>query len=90
MTTENDTESKEIDYNNPSSELLQIIEQWEGYDAEKKEVATRFKEFRKDVKGSGYDTKIIGKIVKLRARNPDDVANEEALTETYLREIGME
>lgn len=87
MTEEN---TNEVDYANPSSELLQIIEQWETFDSEKKDFADRFKAFKADTKGGGYDTKIIGKIVKLRARNPDDVAEEEALTETYKREIGME
>ena len=79
----------EIDYENPSNELMQIISQWEGFNEEKKEVNDRFKEFKKDVKSNGYDTKIINKIVKLRVRNPDDVAEEEALTETYKKEIGM-
>lgn len=87
MTEKN--EKQEIDYENPSNELMQIISQWEGFNDEKKEVNDRFKEFKKEVKNSGYDTKIVNKIVKLRARNPDDIAEEEALTETYKREIGM-
>lgn len=89
MTTENENEDK--NYNvTENEELLQFIEVWEGIDADKKEVSDRMKEHKAEIKARGYDVKIIGKIVKLRKRTPEDIQEEEMLTETYKAAIGME
>lgn len=80
-----------LDYgSNTNGELLQYITQWEALNAELKEVQDRRAELKKEAKATGYDIKIMGRIIKDRARNPDDVANEEAILETYKADIGME
>jgi len=86
MSDEND----DIDYANASGELLQMIEIWEGIDADKKEVSTRMKEHKAECKARGYDTKIMGMVVKLRARDRAAVEEEQALLETYKSAVGME
>lgn len=71
------------------NELQQIISQWQSFNNEKKEFAERFKEFKANVKSSGYDAKIIGMIIKEMQRTQDSIAEEEALLETYKREAGL-
>lgn len=81
----------DLDYgSNTNGELLQYITQWEALNAELKEVQDRRAELKKEAKSTGYDIKIMGRIIKDRARNPDDIANEEAILETYKADIGME
>ena len=42
-----------------------------------------------DAKARGYDTKVIKKLIALRRRDPDDVAEEEFTLELYKSAIGM-
>ena len=77
-------------YNVAAGELRQFIEQYESLDAEKKDVATRQKELMAEAKGRGYDTKVMRKIVALRKRDKDDIAEENAILEMYGSALGME
>ena len=76
-------------YNITADELRQFIERFEQLEAEKKDAAEQQKELMAEAKGRGYDTKIIRKIVALRKRKPDDVAEEEAVLEMYKSALGM-
>jgi uncharacterized protein (UPF0335 family) len=42
-----------------------------------------------EAKGRGYDTKIMRKVITMRKRNRDDIANEEAVLEMYMSALGM-
>ena len=42
-----------------------------------------------EAKGRGYDTKILRRIVALRKRDRDDIAEEEAVLELYKEALGM-
>ena len=42
-----------------------------------------------EAKGRGYDTKVMKKVVALRKRKPDDIAEEEAVLEMYKSALGM-
>ena len=72
-----------------AEELRQFIERIERLDAEKKDLADQRKEVMAEAKGRGYDTKIIGKVIALRKREPDDIAEEEAVLEMYKEALGM-
>ena len=72
-----------------AAELKQFIEQYESLEVEKKDIQTQQKDVMADAKGRGYDTKIIKLIVKLRSKNKDDVAEEEAVLELYKQALGM-
>lgn len=78
------------DYDIAAEELLQFIEQYEQLESEKKDITERQKEVMAEAKARGYDTKVLKKIISLRARNKDDVAEEEAILETYKAALGME
>ncbi len=79
----NDTASVTAD------QLRAFIERVETLETEKQEVTDQIKEVLSEAKGSGYEAKIIRKIVAIRKRNRDDVENENAMTELYMNALGM-
>ena len=76
-------------YRVTADELRQFIERIERLDAEKKDLAEQQKEVRAEAKGRGYDTKVIRKVVALRKRDQNDIAEEEAVLEMYKEALGM-
>lgn len=71
------------------AELLQFIERYEQLEAEKKDVTDQQKDLMAEAKGRGFDTKVMKKVIALRKRKPDDIAEEEAVLEMYRAAIGM-
>lgn len=76
-------------YNVTADELRQFVERFEQLESEKKDVAEQQKELMAEAKGRGYDTKVLKKVVALRKRKPDDIAEEEAVLEMYKQALGM-
>ena len=76
-------------YRVTADELRQFIERLERLDQEKKDLAEQSKEVLAEAKGRGYDTKVIRKVIALRKREPDDIAEEEAVLEMYKEALGM-
>ncbi len=72
-----------------ADELPQFVERYEQLEAEKKDIAEQMKEVMAEAKGRGYDTKVLKKIIALRKRKPDDVAEEWAVMELYGSALGM-
>ncbi len=72
-----------------ADELRQFIERYEQLDSEKRDVAEQLKELMAEAKGRGYDTKVLRKVIALRKRKPDDIAEEEAVLEMYKAALGM-
>ena len=81
----------EIDssYRVTADELRQFIERIERLDAEKKDLAEQQKEVMAEAKGRGYDTKVMRKLITLRKRDQNDIAEEEAILEIYKEALGM-
>lgn len=79
----------ERNYAVAAEELRQFIEQYEQLEAEKKDVTERQKEIMSEAKARGYDTKVMRKVIALRKRDRDDVAEEEAILEMYKQALGM-
>ena len=69
--------------------MRQFIERIERLDAEKKDLAEQQKEVMAEAKGRGYDTKVIRKVIALRKRDQNDIAEEEAVLEMYKEALGM-
>lgn len=76
-------------YNVTAAELRQFIEQYEHLESEKKDITEQQKEVMAEAKGRGYDTKVIKKLIALRKRDKDDLAEEEAVLEMYKAALGM-
>ncbi len=84
-----DEKQTDATYAVTASELRQFIERIERLEAEKKDIADQQKEVMAEAKGRGYDTKVMRKIVALRKRDKDDIAEEEAVLEMYKEALGM-
>ena len=76
-------------YRVTADELRQFIERIERLDGEKIDLAEQQKEVMAEAKGRGYDTKVIRKVVALRKRDQNDIAEEEAVLEMYKEALGM-
>jgi uncharacterized protein (UPF0335 family) len=72
-----------------AEELRQFIERFEQLESEKKDVADQQKELMAEAKGRGYDTKVMRKVIALRKRSADDIAEEESILELYKTALGM-
>jgi uncharacterized protein (UPF0335 family) len=81
--------SDDAAYGVAAGELRQLIERIERLEAEKKDIADQIKEVMAEAKGRGYDTKVMRKVIALRRRDKDDVAEEEAVLEMYKAALGM-
>ncbi|WP_319823870.1 DUF2312 domain-containing protein [Thalassovita sp.] len=79
----------EANYRVTADELRQFIERFERLEMEKKDIADQQKEVMAEAKGRGYDTKVMRKIISLRKRDKNDIAEEEAVLEMYKEALGM-
>ena len=79
----------ESSYRVTADELRQFIERIERLDAERKDLAEQQKEVMAEAKGRGYDTKVMRKLITMRKRDKDDIAEEEALLELSKEAVGM-
>jgi uncharacterized protein (UPF0335 family) len=82
-------ESTDTSYRVTADELRQFVESIERLDAEKKDLTDQQKEVMAEAKGRGYDTAVLRKIVALRKRESDDIAEEEAVMDMYREALGM-
>ena len=76
-------------YGVTADELRQFIERYEQLEAEKADVAAQQKELMAEAKGRGYDTRVMRKLITLRKRKPEDLAEEEAVLDLYKAALGM-
>ena len=76
-------------YRVTADELRQFIERIERLDAERKDLAEQQKEVMAEAKGRGYHTKVMRKLITMRKRDKDDIAEEEAILEMYKEALGM-
>lgn len=76
-------------YRGTAGGLREFVERIERLEAEKKDIAEQQKEVMAEAKARGYDTKVMRKVIALRKRDKDDVAEEQAVLEMYLEALGM-
>ncbi len=72
-----------------AAQLRQFIERVETLEEEKKAVADQIKDVYAEAKGTGFDTKTMKSIVRLRAMDANARAEAEALLETYKAALGL-
>jgi uncharacterized protein (UPF0335 family) len=83
MTTDTDK------YGVATGELRQFIERVEWLEEEKKDIAEQIKEVMGEAKARGFDTKVLRKIISLRRRDADEIAEEDAIIDMYKTALGM-
>ena len=70
--------------------LMAFIERIERLEEDKKTVSDEIKDVYAEAKGTGYDIKIVRKIVSIRKQDQDKRREEEEILELYLQAIGMQ
>lgn len=68
--------------------LTAFVERIERLEEEKKAAVEDIADVYQEVKATGFETKIVKKIVKLRAANREKLREEKELTELYLSAMG--
>ena len=76
-------------YRVAGEELRQFVERFERLEIEKKDISDQQREVMVEAKSRGYDTRIMRKIVSLRKRDLEDIAEEEAILSMYKTALGM-
>ena len=76
-------------YRVAADELRQFVERFESLEIEKRNIADQQKEVMAEAKSRGYDTRIMRKLVVLRKRDLQDLAEEEAILTMYKSALGM-
>jgi uncharacterized protein (UPF0335 family) len=69
-------------------QLKSIVERIERLEEEKKTISDDIKEVYAEAKGTGYDVKVLRKVVALRKRDLDERKEEEAILDLYLQAVG--
>ena len=69
--------------------LKSFIERIERLEEEKAAIANDVKEVYAEAKGTGFDTKIMRQIIRLRKMKPDERSEQETILDTYKAALGM-
>ncbi|WP_310618837.1 DUF2312 domain-containing protein [Flexibacterium corallicola] len=72
-----------------ADQLRAFIERIERLEEEKKVIADDIKDVYAEAKGTGFDAKVMRKIISLRKRQPHEREEEEAVMDLYLHALGM-
>ena len=72
-----------------ADQLKSFIERIERLEEEKAGIAGDIKEVYAEAKGSGFDTKVIRKIISMRKKDYAERQEEEAILELYMQALGM-
>jgi uncharacterized protein (UPF0335 family) len=76
-------------YEITADELRQFIERVEAQNARISDEKEVNKEIYSEIKGRGYCTKTFRKIIALRKKHADEIAEEEAIEGMYREALGM-
>lgn len=87
--TDDDRATRDKVHRVTGDELRAFIERIERLAAEKAEIADQIALVYAEAKARGYDTKTMRRIVALRKRSADEVAEENAVLDLYLEAIGL-
>ncbi len=72
-----------------ADELRQFIERIEQLTSEKQALQGDISDAFAEANGRGFDTKVMKKVIALRKRKADDIAEEDAILDMYKSALGM-
>ena len=72
-----------------AGQLRAFIERIERLEEEKKTIADDIKEVYAEAKGTGFDTKAVRTIIRLRKKDQAERQEEETILELYMNALGM-
>lgn len=73
-----------------AGQLRSIIERIERLEEEKKTIADDIKDVYAEAKGTGFDTKAIRTLIRLRKQDQAERQEEESILDLYKAALGME
>jgi len=71
-------------------QLRSFIERIERLEEEKKTIAEDIRDVFSEAKASGFDTKIMRKVLALRKKDEQERTEEELILDSYLVALGMQ
>ena len=72
-----------------TGQLRSFIERIERLEEEKKTISDDIKEVYAELKGSGFDSKAVREVVRLRKKEDHERQEEEAMVQLYKDALGM-
>ena len=69
--------------------LRSFIERIERLEEERKALSNDIKEVYAEAKGTGFDTKIMRQVIRMRKLDKADFQEQEAVLDLYLNALGM-
>jgi len=69
--------------------LKSFVERIERLEEERRALSNDIKEVYAEAKGTGFDTKIMRQVIRLRRMDKDDLDEQETLLDVYMRALGM-
>ena len=72
-----------------NAQLLSIIQRVEKLNEDQAAIAADLKEVMSEAKSAGYDPKYIKKMIELRKLDPDELDEQDELTQMYRNAIGL-
>ena len=79
-----------IGHNRPgvNGQLQSYVERIEKLEYDKSEIKGWIKDVYAEAKSTGFDVKVLRKVVALRKKSRSEIAEEQALLDTYLAALG--
>ncbi|VFU09143.1 conserved hypothetical protein [Methylocella tundrae] len=72
-----------------AAELSQFVERVERLEEEKKALSDDIRDVYAEMKGRGFDVKVVRQIVKIRKQDRDERMEMEAILELYMSALNM-
>ncbi|WP_062017675.1 DUF2312 domain-containing protein [Aureimonas sp. AU4] len=70
-------------------QLRSFVERIERLEEEKKTISDDIKDVYSEAKGTGFDTKVLRKVISLRKQDANERQEQEAILDLYLQALGM-
>jgi len=75
---------------NTAAELKRLVERIENLEEQKRAIADDIKEVYGEAKSTGFDTKVLRKVIALRKVDPAARRELNDLIDTYMHALGMD
>ncbi|MBA5777315.1 DUF2312 domain-containing protein [Stappia sp. F7233] len=72
-----------------ADQLRAFVERIERLEEEKKVISDDIKDVYAEAKGTGFDIKVLRKVISLRKKKPHEREEEEAVLDLYMHALGM-
>jgi len=79
----------QIGHNVAAERLMSIVERIEKLEEERKALQADIKDIYTEAKSAGYDAKVLRMVIAARKKDQDELSEQQALLETYMRALGM-